>query len=178
MLWTGYVSRVGVTLIAAGCVAACGGSDDSGGAAGSGGSPAGDCGGECSVLMSTHCFYAGGENDCATSCNGWEAQANSGSDPCKQAWADYKSCMVTASISDCGGVPTWNVLPCRAQYDHFWNYCYNGVTPDTPCIDNAAFNAYCADVPGKPAGKVCQGSVPVDCAVGGTSTNADLYCCP
>lgn len=141
-------------------------------------SGAGDCAGVCGALMSSHCFYGGGESDCNTSCTGWDTNYGAGSDACKAAWKGYKDCMVAATIDDCGGVATWNVMPCRAEWDHTQNYCLNGVLPTEACMQNAAWDAYCTGTPAKPTGNVCRGDVPAGCTIAGTSVNADTYCCP
>lgn len=139
----------------------------------------GDCGGVCGALMASECFYGGGEDDCNTSCNGWDAAANaSGNQDCINAWNDYIDCAVSETLPNCGGVATWNVLPCRGEWDHYQNYCVYYFTPAEACIANSAFDAFCAGVAGKPVGKVCRGVEDAGCVVGGTTSNADLYCCP
>ena len=138
----------------------------------------GDCAGVCAALMASHCFYGGGESDCNTSCNGWDSMYAAKSADCTAAWAGYKGCIVGATIPDCGGVATWNVMACRPLWDHTQNYCVYGMSPSQACLANAAFDAFCTAVAGKTHGFVCQGAVPADCVVGGNSNNADLYCCP
>ena len=138
----------------------------------------GDCAGVCFALLGSHCFYGGGESDCNTSCTGWDAMYAAGSADCQAAWAGYKGCVVGASLADCGGVATWNVMACRSFWDHAQNYCLYGILPTAPCMANAAWNPYCTAIAGKTHGFVCQGTVPADCVVGGNSGNADLYCCP
>lgn len=141
----------------------------------------GTCAGVCSVLTSSNCFYAGGESDCNSSCNGWETQyVAAGSAPCQQAWSDYKAC-VSGGVPQCNagvGEAIWNVLKCRGHWDHFQNYCMNGFQPSVPCQAVAVFDAVCAGAPGGPHAMSCFGDVPPGCEVGGTTSNANLYCCP
>lgn len=173
-------------MIAIACLgigADCGGDDESGTGGSAGGAPAGpaSCDDVCNSLFDQGCFYAGGENDCRMSCNGWETQyVSPGPDYCHAAWEAYKSCVVSETM-DCPDDynPDWNALPCRGHWDHFQNYCINqNATPSTPCTENAALDAFCADSPGKPKGKSCFGDAPADCVVGGTINNSNLYCCP
>lgn len=164
--------------------AACGSSDsDSSGGGGSpGGGASGDtsCDGVCNSLFAQKCFYGGGESDCRKSCTGWETQyVAAGADYCKTAWSDWKACITSQSLTCVDDYnPDWNAAPCRQHWDHFQNYCINqNATPDTPCTDNAAFDAFCAGDAAHPKGKSCFGNAPAGCVVGGTSNNASLYCC-
>lgn len=181
-------SPLWLALVLAVSAASCGGGGGGTGGGGSGGGGAGgagagaSCDGVCNALFAQHCFYGGGESDCRRSCNGWETQYVAvGADYCKQAWADWKGCAASAALvcandSD----PDWNALPCRHHWDHVQNYCINkNATPDTPCLpDNAVLNTFCAGTPATPNGKSCFGNPPQGCVVGGTSNNANLYCCP
>ncbi len=137
------------------------------------------CAEVCGVLMSSECFYGGGEADCNTTCDGWDTQATASSlIGCPDAWVAYKECMVDADINNCGGVATWNVIECRGQWDHYQNYCVYGLPSTTACVAEALLDSFCAGVAGKPHGKICRGQEEAGCVVGGTSNNADLYCCP
>jgi hypothetical protein len=137
-----------------------------------------DCAAVCAALMSANCFYGGGEADCNTSCNGWDQMYAAKGQDCKDAWTSYKECIVVETIPTCGGVATYNVMPCRGEWDHSQNYCLYNATPAEACIANAAFDPFCASTAYTKKGMVCRGDVPTDCVIGGTSSNADLYCCP
>ncbi len=137
------------------------------------------CAEVCGVLMASECFYGGGEADCNTSCEGWDSQAAASSlIGCPEAWIDYKECMAAASVDNCGGVATWNVIECRGEWDHYQNYCVYGFSSTQPCLGGATWDAYCTGVAGKPHGKLCRGEEEAGCVVGGTPINTDLYCCP
>jgi hypothetical protein len=142
------------------------------------GNGTGDCTDVCAVLMAAQCYYGGGEADCNASCSGWDTMYGAGTAPCQAAWAEYKACVSSASLDNCGGVLTWNVLECRASWDHTQNYCVNYMQPSIPCMTNAAWDPFCSGVAGKTNAKLCRGDVPAGCVVGGTASNADLYCCP
>jgi hypothetical protein len=158
-----------------------GGSDD--GSAGDGAAHGGgnaNCDDVCNALFAQSCFYGGGESDCSTSCNGWDMMYASGTDYCQQAWSDYKSCIAGGGLTCIDdGNPDWNAAPCRGDWDHVQNYCVNmNAMPDTPCMENAAFDAFCSGTPATPHGKSCFGDAPAGCVVGGTENNSNLYCCP
>lgn len=163
---------------------ACGGGGGAGGADGTGGSTpseAKSCDDVCNALFDKGCFYAGGESDCRRSCTGWEEQyVATGPEYCKAAWADYKACVVSEQLTCSDDLnPDWNALPCRPHWDHFQNYCIQkSATPETECIENPGFDAFCEGDAAHPKGKVCRGDAPAECVVGGTNSNADLYCCP
>lgn len=168
---------VGWVCLAMGCP------EDGDGAGGSGGGGGGDtsCDSVCDALLSQSCFYGGGEADCRTSCNGWETMyVASGPDYCMQAWNDYKGCIASENLTCVDDSnPDWNAAPCRGHWDHFQNYCINmNAMPDTPCMENAAFDAFCAATPATPKGKSCFGNAPAGCVIGGNENNANLYCCP
>ncbi len=175
---TTWARRVAALCILS-AAAACGGGSDEG-EEGAGGSGGGDtsCDGVCDSLFAQGCFYAGGEQDCRTSCNGWETQyVETGPDYCQAAWADYKACITSETLT-CTGVADWNAMPCRGHWDHFQGYCINrNATPDTACMQNAAWDSYCMDA-AKPRGNLCMGDVPAGCVIAGTNNNASLYCCP
>lgn len=154
---------------------------DGGGGAGGGGGGDTSCNGVCSALLSQHCFYAGGMDDCLTSCNGWDAQYASGADYCVQAWDDYKSCITSESLVCPEDYDAhWDTIECRGHWDHVQNYCVNmNAMPSTLCMpDNAVFDTFCTSTPATPHGKSCFGDAPANCVVGGTENNSNLYCCP
>ena len=139
------------------------------------------CDGVCTAMFAKQgCFYAGGEADCRSSCNGWETQyVAAGADYCKAAWESWKSCMTTKSLT-CNGDfnPDWNAAPCRADYDHWNNYCIQkNATPDTACSKVAALDSACAANAGYPKATSCFGNVPADCVVGGNENYSNFYCC-
>ena len=152
-----------------------------GGSGGSGGSGDTSCDGVCNSLMGQHCFYTGGDADCRMSCNGWETQyVATGPDYCQKAWADYKSCITSKPLTcPSDSDAHWEAVACREHWDHFQGYCIlKNATPDTACVMNAAFDAYCSADAAHPHGQVCMGNVPSECVLGGTENNANLYCCP
>ena len=112
-------------IVLAGCG---GGSGGEGGGGNGGGKPGGgsgdtSCDGVCNALFAQHCFYGGGESDCRMSCNGWETQyVAQGPDYCKAAWADYKSCIVSKTLTCADTTDAhWAVVACREHRDHFQN---------------------------------------------------------
>lgn len=159
------------------CKSGSGGSD--GGAGGAGGN-SGDasCDGVCNDLMTEHCFYGGGDSDCRMSCNGWDAAYASGSADCKKVWADYKSCIVSKTLTCPDDSDAhWGVLACREHWDHVQTYCVNlNAMPSTPCMAITAFDSVCDAA--HPHAQSCFGDVPSGCIVGGTENNSNLYCCP
>lgn len=170
----------GLVLVACG---GGGGGADGGGGGGDGGGGGGgsSCDDVCDAMFAQSCFYGGGEADCRTSCNGWNTQYTStGADYCQTAWADYRTCMTSASLTCADdGNPDWGAIECRGDWDHVQNYCvYRNATPATPCMVNAAFDAFCTSTPATPEGRSCLGDAPAGCVVGGTQNNANLYCCP
>lgn len=161
-------------------VVACGGGGSGGSGDGGGGGGGESCDDVCDALFAQSCFYGGGEADCRTSCNGWDAMYATGVDYCQTAWGDYRSCVTSAALVCTDDFdPDWNAMPCRQHWDHVQNYCVSmSAMPSTPCTVNAAFDAFCTATPGTPQGRVCPGDAPADCVVGGNDNNADLYCCP
>ncbi|APR84937.1 Hypothetical protein A7982_10286 [Minicystis rosea] len=178
-----FHAGMGLLLIALAACKSGSGETGGGGTGGSGGAGSGDtsCDGVCNSLMTQHCFYTNGDDDCRMSCTGWETQyVASGSDDCQQAWADYKSCIVSAALTcPSDSDAHWAAIACREHWDHFQGYCIQkNATPDTPCTDNAVFDTFCQGDTAHPHGKSCLGNRPAECVVGGTENNANLYCCP
>ncbi len=164
-------------------LAACksGGGGNGGGSNNGGGASSGDtsCDGVCNALMSQHCFYGGGDADCRMSCTGWETQyVAAGPDYCKQAWSDYKSCIVSETLTcPMDSDAHWGVVACREHWDHFNNYCINmNATPSSPCMAVSMFDSICDS--GHPHAQSCFGDVPSGCVVGGTESYSNTYCCP
>jgi hypothetical protein len=116
--------------------------------------------------------------DCVKECEDTNALVNDGAhtQACIDEYEAFKACMTSTTLA-CNGFDVAKGS-CRADYDHYYNYCQGIATPESPCITNDAWNAFCASTAATPVGKVCQGDAEPGCVMGGNDNNADLYCCP
>lgn len=141
-----------------------------------GGSLGGNCQRACELSASAHCSFQT-VAQCTKDCEEAGKATESKPDYCQQAYRSYIQCLAGITQPTCGPSGL-DPQRCRADGDHYWNYCLVGLDPSVPCEDAPfIYNPVCAqEANHRPT--ICRGNVPAGCTVGGDSNFGNLYCCP